>query len=194
MGAGTFRAYARGSRAVDTGNEGVRYMKQAMIDYTQKKKFDVFFTPEYAVQPLLPFICPNWVVWEPTDVNHNSGITKTIRRRGNSVISTNKQQRDFLRDCRPEGVDCIVTNPPYSLKDQFLMRAFDLRLPFAFLLPLTALEGVQRGALFREHGIEVLVLDRRVEFTGKSVWFATAWFCHGILPECLMFAQLEKGK
>jgi hypothetical protein len=55
-------------------------------------------------------------------------------------------------------------------------------------------EGVHRGELFKNHGVELLVLDRRVEFTGGSVWFNTSWFCSGILPERLMFAELYKRK
>jgi len=68
---------------------------------------------------------------------------------------------------------------------------------WALLMPLTALEGVRRGRLFREQqkrgsGFELLVLDRRVEYTGGSVWFNTSWFCDGLLPRQLMFAELEK--
>jgi hypothetical protein len=40
----------------------------------------------------------------------------------------------------------------------------------------------------------VLVLDRRVEFTRGAVWFNTSWFCYGILPQQLIFAELEKEK
>ena len=65
----------------------------------------------------------------------------------------------------------------HSLKDRFLERAYALKKPFYFLLPLTALEGVRRGRLFRKYGINLIVFDRRVEFMDKgSVWFATGWF------------------
>jgi hypothetical protein len=63
-------------------------------------------------------------------------------------------------------------------------------------MPITALEGISRGRMFRSMGnrFGVLVLDRRVEFTGKSVWFNTSWFCRDILPGQLVFAELEKDK
>lgn len=41
----------------------------------------------------------------------------------------------------PQHYDLIITNPPYSFKDQFLKRAFELDKPFMMLLPITTLEG-----------------------------------------------------
>ena len=40
---------------------------------------------------------------------------------------------------------------------------------FALLLPLTALEGVERSKMFNDNGIEVMVLDKRIDFTGKRL-------------------------
>lgn len=61
------------------------------------------------------------------------------------------------------------------------------------LLPITALEGKTRGAMFREHGIELMVFDGRVEFMKKKGnWFNTSWFCHKVLPEKLIFEELKK--
>jgi hypothetical protein len=169
-------------------------MKQAMIDYGQHEKFDSFATPAYAVRPLLPYIPKTWTVWEPTDSTGDGQITRLLREHGCTVIATGKDRLDFLRDPPDFWFDCIVTNPPYSLKDAFIKRCMEHNMPFALLLPLTALEGVARGALYRSMGkaFGALILDRRVEFTGKSVWFNTSWFCRRILPRQLMFAELRK--
>jgi hypothetical protein len=169
-------------------------MKQAMIDYTKKPKFDHFNTPDYAVEPLLRYINPNWTVWEPTDTYGKSKITAVLRSHGNKVISTSKKKIDFMHGEPDFEFDCIVTNPPYSHKDEFIISCMARQKPFALLLPLTALEGVCRGTMFRDMGKKfgVLVLDRRVEFAGGSVWFNTSWFCYGILPRQLIFAELKK--
>jgi hypothetical protein len=171
-------------------------MKQPMIDYGQKAKLDSFATPAYAVRPLLPFIPPSWTVWEPTDSGGSGKITELLAESGNDVIATGKERLDFLTDEPDFDFDCVVTNPPYSLKDAFIKRCMELGRPFALLLPLTALEGVARGAMFREMGpsFGALVLDRRVEFTGGSVWFNTSWFCCRILPRQLIFAEIEKER
>jgi hypothetical protein len=171
-------------------------MKQAMIDYGKKPKFDHFDTPDYAVRPLLKYIPKEWTVWEPTDTTGKSRITALLRKNGNKVISTGQKKLDFLKDTPDFEFDCVITNPPYSWKDDFILSCIACGKPWALLLPITALEGVARGVIFRtlREQFGVLVLDRRVEFTGGSVWFNTSWFCRGILPMQLVFAELEKEK
>ena len=90
---------------------------------------------------------------------------------------------DFL-NWQPKTFDCIITNPPFSLKDQFLKRCYDLGKPFALLIPLTSLEGKKRQELFQKYGIEIILFERRINFetpTGKQggSWFMTAWFTWG---------------
>jgi hypothetical protein len=165
-----------------------------MIDYAKSPKFDHFDTPDYAIEPLLKYIMPEWTVWEPTDTVGKSRITALLRNNGNRVISTGIAELDFILGKPDFDFDCIVTNPPYSVKNDFIFQCMEWRKPFALLMPLTALEGVRRGSMYRSMGRDfgVLVLDRRVEFTGGSVWFNTSWFCYGILPGQLIFAELEK--
>jgi len=168
-------------------------MKQAMIDYAKNEKHDHFDTPAYAVQPLLQYIDPAWTVWEPTDTTGRSEIARVLRGHGNKVISTSKEKFNFLTDHDPNmKFDCIVTNPPYTLKDEFIERCYWHGKRWAMLMPLTALEGIQRGRLYRRYGLELLVFDKRTEFTGGACWFNTSWFCYRVLPEKLMFAELKK--
>ena len=90
----------------------------------------------------------------------------------------------------------IITNPPYSLKDEFIKKCYEWNKPFCLLLPITALEGKTRGAMFRKNGIEVMVFDGRVEFMDGNKkngnWFNTSWFCHNVLPQKLIFEELKK--
>jgi hypothetical protein len=170
-------------------------MKQAMLDSAQRPKFDHFNTPDYAAEPLARYILRSEVIWEPTDTEGKSGITRLFRKCGNKVISTGKNKLDFLKDAPDFHFDCVITNPPYSLKDEFIRRCIELKTRWALLLPITALEGVGRRKLFDSMASDfgLLVLDRRVEFTGGgSVWYNTSWFCYGILPRQLAFAELSK--
>jgi hypothetical protein len=172
-------------------------MKQAMINYVKNEKHDHFDTPAYAVYPLLEYIPPEWVIWEPTDTTGNSEITRALRDHGNKVISTSQETLDFLTGTPDFEFDCIITNPPYTLKDEFIENCIKMRKPWAMLMPLTALEGIKRGKMFNNLGqfFGILVLDRRVEFTGGSCWFNTSWFCHRILPSSqIVFAELKKEK
>lgn len=164
-------------------------MKQALINYIQNPKEDEFFTPPEAIIPMLQYIPKNWVVWECTDPGE-SNITKLLREHGCTVISSHIAQGEsfFTTD---KSCDLIMTNPPYSLKTEFLKRAYELSKRFAFLLPVTALEGVDRNKLYRKYGLELLVFDRRINYTKqKNVYFNTSWFCNNLLPEKLQFAEV----
>lgn len=166
-------------------------MKQRMIDYMQEKKFDELYTPEEAIKPILKYLDKDKIYWECTDYG-NSYITKVLREEGYKVISTNKEKLDFLIDEPDFDFDCIITNPPYSIKDQFIKRCYELNKPFMLLLPLTALEGKARNKLYRKYGVEVIVLDKRINFmkNKKNVWFNTSWFCRGITEKQLNFEEV----
>lgn len=87
----------------------------------------------------------------------------------------------------------IITNPPYSLKDEFIKKCYEYGKPFCLLLPLTSLEGIKRGEMFRKNGIELVVLDKRIDFNGKGKnWYNTSWFCYKVLPKQLIFEKLIK--
>ncbi len=158
-------------------------MKQAMIDYMQKPKNDNLYTPEEAVRPLLKYLpAKELTIWECCD-DGNSNIAKLLREKGYKVVSTDIVTGfDFLKDAPKFDFDMIVTNPPYSLKNEFISKCYEYNKPFALLLPITALEGRKRGSLFGKRGISVIVLDKRINFTNKrNVWFNTSWFCYNII-------------
>jgi len=168
-------------------------MKRALIHYIKNCKNDEYRTPPHAVIPLIKYIPKGCVVWECTD-NGDSFITKTLIEFGYNVISTSiREGFNFLTDVPDFDFDVIITNPPYSLKTEFLKKCYELGKPFALLLPITALEGVERGKLFRKYGIEVLVFDRRINYDDGRAWFNSSWFCWKLLPERLMFVDLKRS-
>jgi hypothetical protein len=157
-----------------------------------------FQTPAHAVYPLFKYISKAWRVWECSCGRGN--IIKSFSDKGYSIFGTDiLSGYDFLKyEPDPKTYECIVTNPPYSLKQQFLERAYQLGKPFAFLLPLTTFETGKRQALFDKYGVQVLFFDRRINFetpsgNGSGAWFATAWFTYGFnLPKQLTFERLDQ--
>ncbi len=118
-----------------------------------------------------------------------------MRNSGFEVITSHTKDNKSFFDYEPDiGYDVIVTNPPYSLKDEFLQRCYELKKPFMLLLPVTAFEGIERGKMFRENGVEVLVFDKRINYMKeqgkKGAWFNTSWFCHNVLEDKLIFHKL----
>ena len=121
-------------------------MKKAMIDYMKNEKNDELYTPDYVVKPLLKYLPKDKVIWECTDFGE-SNITKLLKQNGYNVISTHKDDFDFLTDTPNFDFDMIITNPPYSSKNEFLKKCYGYNKPFCLLLPLTSLEGIERGKI-----------------------------------------------
>ncbi len=160
-----------------------------LIDYIQRGKHDELYTPIEAVEMILPYIPKDSIIWECT-ATKESNIVKVLCANNFEVIATHIFEGTSFFDYEPECYDIIITNPPYSLKTQFLARAFELHKPFMFLLPLTTLEGKQRNKLFQNKTLQLLIPDKRFNFisTKKAPWFQTSWFCVDMnLPKDLNF-------
>ena len=93
--------------------------------------------------------------------------------------------------------DIVLTNPPYSIKDDYLARCYQIGKPFALLLPIAALGGSRRQRMYAQYGIEIILLGGRIKLPtpsgkGSGSWFETAWFTHGLnIGRQLTFATLE---
>lgn len=167
---------------------------------------DDFQTPAHALKPLLRFLPKDKVIWECACGKGN--LVKALRKERYAVRATDiKTGTDFLSyQPEPEGLedlfgpskkplgDVIVTNPPYSAKDDFLAVACMLDLPFAFLMPLTAMEGQRRQFYYRTYGVELIVLPKRLHFEtpgggASHCWFPVAWFCRKLSGQPLIFAR-----
>lgn len=170
--------------------------KQSLINHVkQNGKNDLFYTPEIGIKPLLKYLDKQRfnTIWECTD-SGVSNITKLLKKEGFNVISSDIVTGfDFLKNEPDFDFDCIITNPPFSLKDDFIKKCYEYKKPFALLLPITALEGVKRGSMYKDNGLEILVLDRRLCYmkNKKSCWFNSSWFCYQVLPEKLMFESIS---
>ena len=149
---------------------------------------DECYTPKEAIEPMLQYLNPGLTYYECTS-GKSSSIVDYLNAQGFKCVAS--EGRDFLTSPLPE-IDVIITNPPYSKKDKFIERCYALNKPFALLLPVSALQGQKRGEMFSENGIEILALNKRIDFTGKGApHFGVAWFCRGVLPEKLQFSKTE---
>ena len=168
---------------------------EAKKEFSKRGTFDDLYTPDEAVEMIIPFI-PKHVktIWECTAIKE-SRIVNVLRTHGYQVIASHIDAGlDFFL-YEPDDYDLIITNPPYSIKDKFLKRAFDLKKPFMFLLPITTLEGEKRGKMFKGKSIQLLIPDKRFNFKpekNSSTWFQTTWFTYGLgLKTDLNFVQMK---
>lgn len=164
-------------------------------DFIKRGAFDELYTPVEAVKMILPYIPQNVkVIWECTAIKE-SKIVSVLKENGYEVITTHIKDGEDFFDFEPQKYDMIITNPPYSLKDKFLKRAFELKKPFMFLLPLTSLEGINRGKMFNENNIQLIIPNKRFNFKPNKksgAWFQTSWFCHNCnLQKDLQFITMK---
>lgn len=141
---------------------------------------DECYTPPSEILPLLPYLDKSKTYYEATS-GISSQIVEGFNSAGYSIKSS--EGKNFF-DCTADDVfDGVITNPPYSKKDDFLEHCYHLGKPFALLLPVAAFQGQKRGGMFMKHGMSALVYNRRVDFTGKKApTFGVAWFIHGFMP------------
>lgn len=163
--------------------------------YTYNKG-DELYTPRNAVIPLLKYLKRDWTIWECAEKENEDGnITSVLRENKYNVITTSIHGGKNFLDCDiPKNANCIITNPPFSLKNEFIKRCYEIGLPFALLLPIQALDTKQRFDMYSQFGIDLMIFDKRVSYIGSngSPPFTSAWFTYKILPERLVFERLLK--
>ena len=107
---------------------------------------------------------------------------------------------DFFQ-CVPPACDYIISNPPYSVKGQVLQRLFDIGKPFAMLVGVVGLfESQERFEMFRENEFEIMYFNRRVAYfqsyqdpkPSLNPPFSSVYVCHKMLPEKMVFEEIEK--
>jgi hypothetical protein len=179
-------------------------------------RFDDFQTPPAALEPIADYLgkwamgTPGFWFWEPAagegllagairdQLGYLNGGAFSIRE---SDILPEIDNTLRWRDCQdflarktpvagPDQSCFVITNPPFTLKDQFLKHCYTLANAgfiegFALLMPLTALEGLKRQSLYRDHGIEIVIPDRRINYhtpsgEGAGAWFASGWYSYGL--------------
>lgn len=155
-------------------------------------------TPPYALDPLLPFLNPSQRIWEPAA--GAGSLVAGMRNRGYTVEASELQQGQDFFQYEPPCWDVLVTNPPYSIKYDWLRRCYALGKPFALLVPVETIGAKQSQRLMERHGFEILLLDKRVNFSmprlgfsGGGANFPVLWLCWRLLPQPVVFGRLSRA-
>ena len=162
-------------------------LKQAVV-------FDELYTPRYAVLPLVKYIDKSLKIVLPFD-SKESEYYKVFNELGYDITCLHLNNgEDFFLNMFEE-YDIIISNPPFSIKDQILERLYLIDKPFMMLLPLTALSGMKRVGMFKKFGLDLIVFDKRINYIirgkqSKGNWFASAYFTYKILQDKLIFEEL----
>lgn len=169
------------------------------LDIVAASGNDEFYTPKYAVEPILKYVDKSKVVWCPFDTEE-SIFVKQLNDRGNTVINTHiTQGQDFFTT--DINCDIILSNPPYSMKGQVFERLFELGKPFAMLVGVVGLfESQKRFNMFKENSFEIMYLNKRVAYfkdyaeqkPSLNPPFSSVYICSKLLPQQIVFETIEK--
>lgn len=170
------------------------------LDKVANSKNDEFYTPIYAIKPILKYIATGSTVWCPFDKEESLFVSE-LRKHHCKVIHTHIEDgQDFFEIQVPE-CDYIVSNPPYSGKGRVLRRLFQIGKPFAMLVGVVGLfESQERFEMFRDNEFEIMYLSRRVSYfkdyadqkPSLNPPFSSVYVCHNMLPEKILFEEIKK--
>lgn len=162
---------------------------------------DEWYTPAYAIRPLLKYLSEG-TVWCPFDTEE-SNYVKLVREKGLKCINTHLSTgQDFFTYFPEERVDYIISNPPYSKKYEVFQRLFDLGIPFAMLIgEVGVFESKKRFEMFRDNTFEIMHFNKRIVYfrdqddfsTVAHPPFSSIYMCQGILPKPHVFEEVVKG-
>ena len=123
-----------------------------------------------------------------------------LRVEGHKVISSHLEDGiDFFK--HEEECDYIISNPPYSLKNEIFERLFQLGKPFAMLVGVVGVfESQRRFEMFRDNDFEVMYMNRRVSYFKNyddqkpdvNPPFSSVYICSRMLPKQVIFEEIKK--
>lgn len=163
---------------------------------------DEYYTPEYAITPILKYLKPNSVIWCPFDTGQ-SNYVKILEAAGHKVHFSHISFQDFgfagdFFNIEVPKCDYIISNPPYSKKNEVLTRLYELGIPFAMLFGVVGIfESQLRFNLFKNNPVEVMYFNKRISyFRGDEKFFnppfSSVYVCSKVLPQQLVFEVVDK--
>jgi hypothetical protein len=150
---------------------------------------DCYETPACAVEALLRVESIPHFVWEPAC--GPGAIVRVLREHGHEVLATDVVDYDWGHVVRnffeySGEMQCVLTNPPYQLAEEFVRHALKNSPLVIMLLRLAFLESERRTDILEKFGLaRVHVFRNRLPFMHRKDWAGPksssampfAWFC-----------------
>jgi hypothetical protein len=155
------------------------------------KGSDEQYTPKILSDVIIPYLSQFNTIWCPFDTD-NSEFVIGLREAGHTVIATHIiDGYDFFTYEPDIPYDAIVSNPPFSKKMKVFERLYNINKPFALLMGLPILNYQIVGSFFINKPLQLLIVDKKVSYNGKTSSFNCSYFCNNILPRDLMFTSIK---
>lgn len=173
------------------------FEKMAQIQYKFNKN-DEYYTPSYAIYPILKHLKPHSTIWCPFDKS-SSEFVKVGKEKGFTVVYGHIETGQDFFDTDVPDCDYIISNPPYSLKGEVFKRLYEIGKPYAMLINFQGIfDHKERFEMFKNNRVEMLWLTPRVNYIkpnenkSSGVPFQSGYLCSGIFEEGLNFESVNK--
>ena len=142
-------------------------MSQRESGYERKER-DLYETPGWVTEALLPHLPSGLVIWEPAAASGK--MARILLAKLATDIDAHGGNLDFLVQNMPYGINAIITNPPYEFAREFIERALHLTKPVGLVAML--LRTDYDHAKTRQHLFgECRQFAKKIVLTRRIVWF-----------------------
>ena len=167
------------------------------MSFPKLHNFNEMYTPRVALSYIAPFLPKDKIYWEAC---YGQGhMAQTLTNLGFNVIGNS--DIDCLID-KPNNFDILITNPPFNGNKKFIKRAIELSKPFALLIRLEHLGGVEAMELLKNLDFQIIIPEKRINYItpkmlkGEKVGgspFHSIWLTYGLnLPKQINYIGFEK--
>lgn len=159
---------------------------------------DEFYTPKYAIEPIIKYINKDKTVWCPFDTEQSNFVIM-LKEKGMRVICSHIENGVDFFNCIVPDCDIIISNPPYSKKFEVFKRLYEIGKPFAMLVGVVGLfESQKRFNLFKENNFEIMYFNKRIAYfknyeepkPSLNPPFSSVFVCNNILPDRIIFETI----
>lgn len=166
---------------------------------------DEQYTPKQAVELIIPYLEQLYhklnhpiTVWCPADTSDSQYYQVLSELPYCRVIATHLSDGfDFLTTIPDFEFDCIITNPPFRDKKNWLVKALKYNKPFALLLPASWLNdnGALDAYAKANKSMQLLIPNKRFNFIGndKQVPFKAIYYCWDLLNQPIVYCTINKN-
>lgn len=123
---------------------------------------DEWYTPKWCVSQIFEYYKPTGKILLPWDTDKSNFVKYCCNNNIEHVYNI----RDFMTsdyEC-----DWIISNPPYSNKDEIIERCIEIGKPTVLLLPIESLGGLRRHKAYRNTKLNIYIPERRIAFISEN--------------------------
>lgn len=129
------------------------------MDFPKLHNFNEMFTPPEAMKYIMPFLPKDKIYWECCW--GRGDMANELLKNGFKVVGN--KNIDCLTE-EPKNWDILITNPPFNGNKKFIKRTIEFKKPFALLIRLEHLGGVEAMKLLKDLDFQIIIPEKRINY------------------------------